>query len=793
LGLRDEILNLLFTDSFVFGLYGRWGEGKTSVLNLLAGGLSASPDYIVVRFDPWLFEGGEPMLRALYEQVEKGVSQRYILPGFRKALAKYSRMASPKIEAGIKLDLRIEEETIEQTRSRISGYLTRTAKKVVILIDEVDRLQDREILQVLRLVRANASFKNTIFLISMDHKTAADKIAMLTGGKGNEYIEKIVQRPVLLPRVEQSLMDRLMFYSEHAVPTHAISQLAALPNGTLVSVVGTSSEILPDKLSLQDPQGGSPTVAVVVAEHREQFDRLGLVVGETLFTKGLLQDGAIVVPHGGELVRFRLSWTDKFLASLLKQGMISKPDIDQFNDEITHLYRSNMSKLFKDLRDVKRYINSLSSSLPPIVGEVNLTDFFLLEAIKVFYLELYDDISDNWWFYVDERWHDDFLQSPFSLSFSKQENVGEMRKQHINAVIDAHVQDPAARDVAKEIFTVLFPNVFGLFGSAASKDDARKTKRVWSSAFIKYFALKVPSPELPDSDIENFLLRAGASDSPRPMVERFMLSLRGSGQVMEFCDKLVRFYLPDISSRLALSIIETVTEHSDTLSKRGRGLMNLYRSEFDKGERLLLSLINEKVEPESVQPTLLTVLTSTPDFVFAVGIVQDLGHLREGSLHNVYKNAVLAELRAAVAKRLVRHFIYSGRDIFEELKDVHDWPFVLYQWGSNWGTFEGTNNHFVNYYVASLLRNDPKKFVTFLDHHRNQAVAERVEWNLQQIARVYDLQDLGSIASSFVGLGSLDVESTNLIRSFLIAMENYYESLKSNARAEVLSQGGLTS
>jgi predicted KAP-like P-loop ATPase len=55
-----------------------------------------------------------------------------------------------------------------------------------------------------------------------------------------------------------------------------------------------------------------------------------------------------------------------------------------------------LKEFFKSIRDLNRYFNSLIFSLPNIVREINIHDFLVLEAIKVFdfnaYEKLYKDV-----------------------------------------------------------------------------------------------------------------------------------------------------------------------------------------------------------------------------------------------------------------------------------------------------------------------------------------------------------------------------------------------------------------
>ncbi|MGN6401091.1 MAG: KAP family P-loop NTPase fold protein [Flavisolibacter sp.] len=65
-------------------------------------------------------------------------------------------------------------------------------------------------------------------------------------------------------------------------------------------------------------------------------------------------------------------------------------------DDIIKVWKFyGLKEYFRTLRDVKRYMNSLLFSLPNIVNEINLIDFLVLEAIKVFDYSAYQKIYND--------------------------------------------------------------------------------------------------------------------------------------------------------------------------------------------------------------------------------------------------------------------------------------------------------------------------------------------------------------------------------------------------------------
>lgn len=480
--LQQEIIELPFTDSFVFGLYGSWGEGKTSVINLLRDKFEDNEDFLIVNFDPWHFKDEEAILAAFYRQVEETLSQKFVFPDLKNTFTRYQKLISFGLsQAGIRIDLSHPEESLEGIRQRIESCITKTDKKIIILIDDIDRLQPEEILLIFKLVRLNAKFQKTIFLLSFDLSNVKGVLAQRKIIRGNisekktdlmheniqntstEFIEKIIQKPIVLPKIEQFYLDRFLLFSDHLIPEYRISDLHSLLNdSTRITTFGIVKNVAATSLRIEDDK---KSIEIEIDQIKQDiFKRLNIKNGEKIFVEGIYKDKKILIGEIGEIVRFRLSWIDIMHFELLKNKKINRQDVEEFDKEFVYLYRSQISKLIKTLRQAKRYINSFYSSLPSIVGEVDIKDFALLEFIKVFQIELYNDIFENWWFYVDQRTKDDITMNPLTfLPSNEADRKSKIIKGHVEEILIKYIDDPIKKDVLLAILKNLFPNVEGAF------------------------------------------------------------------------------------------------------------------------------------------------------------------------------------------------------------------------------------------------------------------------------------------------------------------------------------------
>lgn len=228
--LYREITCIDFADSFVFGLSGSWGEGKTSVINLLKQIFKNNTDFLTVDFDPWYYKDEDAIIRGFYQEIERAIRREFIVSGLKKTIGKYLRKISPEVSPlGVKLKIPFDEESLDQIKKSIEEYISRTRKKILILVDDIDRLQPQEMLFVFKLVRLSARFKNTFFLLSYDELTVTKYLEEALH-LDSDYLEKIIQRPISLPNIEQNKLDSFLsdrldkFFEDIKIPNDEIEE-----------------------------------------------------------------------------------------------------------------------------------------------------------------------------------------------------------------------------------------------------------------------------------------------------------------------------------------------------------------------------------------------------------------------------------------------------------------------------------------------------------------------------------------------------------------------------------------
>lgn len=95
------------------------------------------------------------------------------------------------------------DRNVEHFKTKTEEILKQSKKKLVIFIDDIDRLDKDELFTLFRLIKLTADFSNTIYILSFDKEMVAKAIGQRFGNgdhnDGSSFLEKIIQIPIELP------------------------------------------------------------------------------------------------------------------------------------------------------------------------------------------------------------------------------------------------------------------------------------------------------------------------------------------------------------------------------------------------------------------------------------------------------------------------------------------------------------------------------------------------------------------------------------------------------------------
>ncbi|MBL1404841.1 MAG: hypothetical protein COC00_002570 [Rhizobiales bacterium] len=266
--LAGSVISSASKDGMVIGIEGKWGSGKTSLINLMMQKIDegSKSNISTINFAPWLIGGPEDYIISLmnsltdkvdaiseqngdtFNKIDKerlksnlkkyGVRTIDILSyasaliepsgAASKIIAYFSRVISAGTEKNSKF------VSIDRRKKTISEILKKFDHRFVIVIDDLDRLEPKEAVEVMRLIRSVADFPNVVYLICYDREILAHAIKEgLNLEDGDDYLQKIVQ-------------------VSFKVPTPEAFDLRYWLNKDCLDILSEQNSIRPTKKSLED-------------------------------------------------------------------------------------------------------------------------------------------------------------------------------------------------------------------------------------------------------------------------------------------------------------------------------------------------------------------------------------------------------------------------------------------------------------------------------------------------------------------------------------------------------------
>lgn len=195
--------------AYGIGVFSSWGSGKTDFLLRLKKTLDLNPsENIVLEFNPWKSASTEGVLEDFFSTLSSGLRQ------YNKSLTKELRGYSKKIlstQEDIRfrlldsfMEILVEDHTLLERYNYINSSIKKTGKRLIIFIDDLDRMAGIEVMQVLRIIRNSANFANTFFIVALDHEYIVN-VLHKTGhfSKEEEYLKKVFQLIIPLPKIRK--------------------------------------------------------------------------------------------------------------------------------------------------------------------------------------------------------------------------------------------------------------------------------------------------------------------------------------------------------------------------------------------------------------------------------------------------------------------------------------------------------------------------------------------------------------------------------------------------------------
>ena len=180
-----------------------WGNGKTSFVNLIKyairHGDNGKPlfDNIIIEFNPRQSRNKssiqEDFFKALIDEIPNESRIRNKISNYLENIGLH------EIHPIVKIFTRVIRETKENAVNEVNIALDSLGKRLIVFVDDFDRLTDEEIIEVLKLIDNNAAFRHTIFITAYDEGAVANALKKYESSKGIAYIDKFFTLRFHLP------------------------------------------------------------------------------------------------------------------------------------------------------------------------------------------------------------------------------------------------------------------------------------------------------------------------------------------------------------------------------------------------------------------------------------------------------------------------------------------------------------------------------------------------------------------------------------------------------------------
>lgn len=242
------------------GVFGTWGTGKSSLLNLIEEQLRKGTDdeVIIIRFDAWLYQGYDDaraslmdvIARNLYEAAKEdagllGVARRFLkrvntmrtlglgvevvaalhgmpmLGAGSRAIAGLGNIVKGTPDAqdtqavsegGMAMMGLLDPEEVQSPPEHIDAFreefrelLTGLNKTLVVFVDNLDRCLPAQTIHTLEALRLFLFMEQSAFVVAADEDMVRHSVSQHFDGANarhvTDYLDKLIQIPVRVPRL----------------------------------------------------------------------------------------------------------------------------------------------------------------------------------------------------------------------------------------------------------------------------------------------------------------------------------------------------------------------------------------------------------------------------------------------------------------------------------------------------------------------------------------------------------------------------------------------------------------
>lgn len=158
---------------------------------------------IIIKFNPWHFKSSEDLIKGFFDTLTKELGSYNDTKELSRHLKFYAKVLGQNIS--FLTDFLENNKTINQLKEQIEDDLKnlQKTKKILIIVDDIDRMENNEIKTIFKTVKLLADFPKMIYIMCYDK----DKVCQAYKDEckeDGEYLKKIVQFETTLPTFDDN-------------------------------------------------------------------------------------------------------------------------------------------------------------------------------------------------------------------------------------------------------------------------------------------------------------------------------------------------------------------------------------------------------------------------------------------------------------------------------------------------------------------------------------------------------------------------------------------------------------
>lgn len=364
--------------------------------------------YIVIKFSPWDCSNKNQIFKEYLKSLAKDLF--LVSPAISNLLLTYSKEITGLNLAPLAKVMN-PYSNIATLKQEITNNLGYSDKRIIVIIDDFDRIHCKEIFNMLKLVGSIANFPNIVNIVAYDKDYISEELQDCFSDKEkekhkdkiNRYLQKIIQDELPLPKIShEKIFDIFMPKLDEIISDFEYNKQALISNykntigGYLTNLRNTKKLLNAFEFHYKIFRNNNININIIDLLFLTAIKTFNFELWQKVYNIG---KGAFVSNLGGSAYILEYSMRDEDLAEFYEKNLgISLLSVHEQNilwSLMSNVLKSNIKHIYciedKEEFDIKRFMSSLETY--NLYFEFNPPKSNLKDIIKLLKSEHFDRLS----------------------------------------------------------------------------------------------------------------------------------------------------------------------------------------------------------------------------------------------------------------------------------------------------------------------------------------------------------------------------------------------------------------